>query len=375
MITRMLKTLWQVERPGITTNSARCSHAIHQRSTCTRCVDACPTGALVFDEGLKLDVGRCRECGTCAAVCPTAALEARSPTDDQLLGEVRETSAARRPVTFACEPMRPESFGGQVISVPCLGRLDESILLAALALGAPAVHLLAAECHQCMFASARGVVERVVDRIDRLLAGSRYAGAIRFVDDLPLQDREPIQSAPGSSRRDFLRGIGREAGRVGTEAVYRQVAAEAAAQAGQPTAARPTPAPPEKRELLLPAWRRLGQPLPGNYDSSGLWAHVTVSEACNACEMCARFCPTGALRTVSQDAGADLRFTPAQCVDCGLCKDVCYLNAIEYDHAAGHDDLSVETHVMLYEGRRSPLVRADRDDRLANAIRETLKLF
>lgn len=366
----MLKTLWQVERPGIATSLPHCCHTLHQRSTCTRCAAACPTGALVFDEGLKLDLGRCRECGTCAAACPTGALDARNPTDDQLLAGVYQASAARRPVVFACEAMHPDTFGGQAIAVPCLGRLDESILLAALALGAPAVYLLASETGDCLFDGARDVVERVVSRVEALLAGSRHAGAIRFVEEWPAEIPAPPPPAAGPSRRDFLRGVGRSAGRVGSEAVYRQIEGEPA-----PAAVRPSQSLPPRRELLLAAWARLGQPVPAGLDSTGLWAHVRVSASCNACGMCARFCPTGALRTVSGETGMSLVFTPAHCVDCGLCKDVCYLDAIEYGHAAEPGDLSEATKVMLYENRSRPPARSDHDDRLTAAIRQALNLF
>lgn len=36
---------------------------------CTGCVDACPTGAIAPEDGLRLDLGRCLFCSECAAVC------------------------------------------------------------------------------------------------------------------------------------------------------------------------------------------------------------------------------------------------------------------------------------------------------------------
>ncbi len=39
------------------------------------CAAACPTAAVTTEEGrLRLDLGRCIQCGYCVAVCPPAAL-------------------------------------------------------------------------------------------------------------------------------------------------------------------------------------------------------------------------------------------------------------------------------------------------------------
>lgn len=368
MITRMLKTLWQVERAGIATTLDRCCHTIHQRSTCTRCVDACPTGALVFDEGLKLDLGRCRECGACATACPTAALEARNPTDDQLLVEMRRAVAAGRPVVFACLPKQSEA-AEQIISVPCLSRVDESLLFAALALGAPGAYLLSVDCCQCRSAGARAAAEAVVGRVNALLADTPLTDAIRFVDELPSAACAAVAAAPGPSRRDFLRLISRQAARVGSESVAQWLGEEPV----EPPTGRAAQLP-AKRQLLLAAWRKLGYPVPPEFDSAQLWARLRVADACNGCQMCARFCPTGALRVETHAGGADLTFAPALCVDCGLCRDACYLHANSLEHTSDPRDLDRDMRLLLYERRPSPWVRGVNDDRLTNAVRETLRL-
>ncbi len=42
---------------------------------CRACADACPTGAISTDEGLRLDLGRCLFCPACAEACPEGAVE------------------------------------------------------------------------------------------------------------------------------------------------------------------------------------------------------------------------------------------------------------------------------------------------------------
>jgi ferredoxin len=68
--------------------------------------------------------------------------------------------------------------------------------------------------------------------------------------------------------------------------------------------------------------------------SGASWAMLTASAACTACGVCARACPTGALRF---DRDASLRFAlnfiPRSCVGCEACVHVCFPAALTVDHA------------------------------------------
>jgi Ni,Fe-hydrogenase III small subunit/NAD-dependent dihydropyrimidine dehydrogenase PreA subunit len=41
---------------------------------CTECVEVCPTGAMLLQPALGVDLGRCLFCAECAAACPTGAI-------------------------------------------------------------------------------------------------------------------------------------------------------------------------------------------------------------------------------------------------------------------------------------------------------------
>ena len=45
--------------------------------------------------------------------------------------------------------------------------------------------------------------------------------------------------------------------------------------------------------------------------------------------MCAFFCPTGALTKVVEGGRVGLAFRVSHCVSCGLCRDVCFQDAVQ----------------------------------------------
>ncbi|WP_102262260.1 4Fe-4S binding protein [Mesobacillus jeotgali] len=60
--------------------SEACSKKKSPLSTCTACMDECPHGALIIEDGiLKLDEKACSLCGICITVCPQQAIKGQSP--------------------------------------------------------------------------------------------------------------------------------------------------------------------------------------------------------------------------------------------------------------------------------------------------------
>ncbi|MCB2218740.1 MAG: 4Fe-4S binding protein [Desulfobulbaceae bacterium] len=339
IIKRVLQALWQVERTAVAIHLELCCRNRHRLSTCTRCLDSCPAGALKFSDGLQIDLDRCSGCGICATVCPTGAMEARAPSDEQLLEAVKTFLVKHRVVVFSCS-RNSEWLGDradETIHVPCLGRVNVSLLVATATAGAEAIYLLDAMCETCRFYAGHQVTQKTASRASQLLQAIGAPLPISLSATMP-EERpvitDAIETAACLSRRAFFREFLHETSRIGAVLA----APEALREPVQNGTHLSNAILPAKRRLLLEAlWKNAKTAVDSALTPPGLWNEVVVGEDCSVCHMCAYFCPTDALSKDKQDDGIGISFRAARCVACNLCVDICYKKAINVS-----DQISLE---------------------------------
>ena len=67
-----------------------CAHSRSKLTGCRRCLDLCPTGAIVPDgDHVRISAEICAGCGQCAAACPTGAASYALPPADTLVHKLR----------------------------------------------------------------------------------------------------------------------------------------------------------------------------------------------------------------------------------------------------------------------------------------------
>lgn len=373
----LMEILHRLEGQAIRVRGDLCARGRHRKSTCTRCADACPTGAIVWAEELAVDPEKCTGCGACAAVCPTGALEACQPGDAELLGRVRHAAQAFKTVAFACpryvdtEP----SAKAVCVEVPCVGRLNEAVLVGAAAMQAQWVLLLDGACEGCPSAKAHESAERMADHANGLLQAFGMSPRVFFGPQLPASlAAVSREMAEGLSRRGFFTLLAREALRVGAVTVDTVLSSREQAEKNEPTRGELPTDLPAKRALLLASLRRLGEPLAAQLAMEG-WATFGYSQSCTGCQMCAFFCPTGALTKVEREGRVGVAFRAAACTACGLCEDICYQDAVLL--SAGADArkvLSDEAEMHWMRGADEAPWQQPATDRIAKSILESLEL-
>ncbi len=359
----------------------RClNHRVRQRE-CTICQDVCPVQAIAVEVGdpqrgvrpsVSLDEEACARCGLCLHACPVGAYT-HPAREEQVRAFVRAAaSLADRPLELVC-PVQKEvptnaPVEARLYTGRCLASLSLAELLDVARLREQDVWLDDRGCATCPLAAAHDDIQRVVTQANRLLAAwgrparvRTHTGDGRFLPDRPMS--VPLYDVwqPALSRRELFGMLGELAARA---------VITVAAEVLVPPAPDPSTLPPdqrlfyhypEHRRHLKAALKRLGQPAEETLDLEGLpWTVVQVNDACSACGLCARFCPTAALRfystfdTEGEEGRYALTFVPPDCVDCGICKHICPEDALSYVNVIYTDWLVSDEQALLREGRLVP---------------------
>lgn len=291
-------------------DAAICAHGRSGVQACTRCLEACPTGAIhSLGDWVEVNPNLCQGAGSCATSCPTGAITYAYPQPRDALNRLRlllqayreaggqgavlllhDTEAGAEALARGLDDL-PE----QVLPFPCeaVGSLGMDLWLAALAYGAAAVRIL--------------TPPGLPSSVHRALADQvRIAGEI-------------------------LAGLGFDPEAVAT---LRQL--NAGIQPQMPRGPDWTPAAfaglNEKRTVIRLAVDHLQQvaPLPRpfvNLSTGAAFGEVTVdTRRCTLCMACVSQCPAGAL--VGAEDRPQLAFIEDNCVQCGLCARSCPENAI-----------------------------------------------
>lgn len=296
-----------------------CVATRYRGSPCRACLDVCPAGALETAPWLALDAEKCSSCGACVSVCRTGALSWELQSS-ALRTAVRSPGPAGTPtVVLACRHADLGIAADATWVMSCLGGLSAADLLAA-AVGAEQIQLASGECRECSDAGAEAALdsavvtaEQTVDALGRPFAVART----RESADAPGAE----VAAATVSRRDLFRYLARGLGRT---------AAGGAAPEDQQRsigALHRQVAPPRAHRQLILDLAELharGEGSAVTLPRALPLASLAVTSDCDACGLCLRYCPHGALAI----AGDAVACAAGDCTGCGLCVEVCPRSAL-----------------------------------------------
>ncbi len=290
----------------VKTEPLLCAHSRARQTGCTRCLDVCPTGAILPDgDSVSIDPMICAGCGACASLCPSGAITYDAPPAESLFRRI-QTLAKAYLDAGGTEPrlLVVDAHGAEMIRLAA--RFERGLPAAMIPLEVEALNT---------FGHAEILAARAAGFLDvSLLPGPST--------DMEVQMREIALAdaiAPGAAR--MLQ------------------ASEPEAFCDELYAERPLPAPVEtpqrpmgtRRQItrqaalaLTPADTQL--PLP---EGAPYGAVLVDQDACTLCLSCVSLCPSGALGD-NPDL-PQLRFQEDACLQCGLCANVCPEDAITYE--------------------------------------------
>ncbi len=289
-----------------------CAHSRSRIVGCRRCLDLCPTGAIVpAGDHVAIDASVCAGCGQCAAACPSGAAGYALPPADALMRRLRtllttyHKAGGKRPVVL----LHDEVHGAELIDA--LARHGKGLPANVLPLAVNEVTQVGLETVAAAFAYG--------------------ASALRFLQRArPRHDAEGLRKTLALAE-SILTGIGfapESAVAIETDdpdalgAALRTVAPADGVR--NPASFMPVGG---KRDVLNVALRELHRVAPAPVDVVSLPAGAPFGmvdvkvEGCTLCLACVSACPTGALR--DDPERPTLRFAENACVQCGLCQATC----------------------------------------------------
>jgi ferredoxin len=290
-----------------------CAHGYAGKTGCTKCLDACPAGAITSTgDKIAIDPGICGGCGSCAGHCPTGAISYQYPHRGDLLNRIQTllgtymSCGGKDPVLLVHSAER----GGALINA--LARFGGGLPGHVLPLS---LHAVTAVGHDALVTAFVAGAHRVV-----ILCDPEISDEI-----LPLEAESDLTrallSGMGHDSDDRIDLVCSNDPDVLAEILNRPARPPVVEKAGRfsPVGG--------KRDVARMAISALHAATPGAPATIPLtenapYGRISVaSDGCTLCLACVSACPAGALS--DNPDRPQVSFIESACVQCGLCQTTC----------------------------------------------------
>ena len=301
-------------------SAGSCVRSLSVESECNKCEVVCPTNAIVVGKPLpSINFSACVSCGACSSVCPTEALRLDEFDVTNFFFDFVESGEN----LISCKK-----------NVPCIAALSVEHIISMSLLKKEIVFDMG-HCASCAIAhSCKVLIEKNYEEASYLLEAMQNDAKITLLD-VAFEDESETPN-----RRDFLGAINiKTVGKV--KKSFEDEMQKASDELIEHTLQKEDIALlkrkviPNRRKIFFTAVKRAQKPsLYHRVDATEVSftsQKLMNEEACTACQMCYRVCPTGALSSNVKNSKID--FDPFLCVKCHICHDVCAPDAITLSKA------------------------------------------
>jgi ferredoxin len=315
----------------ITLHPERCLNTRFRALDCSICAEVCPAEGAITVTGGKpaLDNNACLRCGLCLHRCPTEAFT----RPDNLSGNLVKTVTAlpAGPVDLIC-PQQPQPERGPapqaVQTQRCLAALSPATLLELSTLNKE-IWLDDIPCAECPLGQVHPVMTQTVNEANSWAGLLAETTLIRQRTEEQAETRPAVQrpvydaASPPISRRGLLSAF-KQSGQA-VAAADEKVALVKGGKAVPVSERLPHSLPHHRAKILSILEKSSPSQSPlSHYQLPILNLHLDPTR-CTACGLCAKFCPTAALKFLSDDAAFALTFQPSLCLGpaCNICIPAC----------------------------------------------------
>lgn len=316
----------------------QCVKFRYPRAKCQRCVDTCPASAINLEEKTILDEYQCTSCGICTRVCPSGVFQLERAVEKNVFAQIQECLKRGDKAYLICERIdRNSAFSSEdnLIQLPCLGIVDESLLLSLASRGLHETALVTFGCESCVNGKGLRIIDETLETSQKLFAALDLKGcSLGKMETLARVPSGEVENVSPKEvhlyRRELLADLGNAPLKLGMS-VGRAVMTLLLPGEKEGRFERRQNVPRRHRHLIE-AIRELATEDARGKNVSYLPAKkIWIDDRCSGCSVCSTLCPTHALSRREKDSFVAVDFNLSYCVGCGLCKEACPEKAIRYE--------------------------------------------
>lgn len=300
-------------------SASRCVRSLARDSECNKCEIVCPTNAVVVGDNPlpSINFSSCVGCGACDAVCPNEALSLDDFSSTEFFFSYIEDSEN----LISCRK-----------NVPCIAALSVENIISMAVLKKEMVFDMG-HCGECDIAhTCKTQIENNFEEASYILEAMESDALIKLEN---VKYEQEGTSEENSSRRDFFSNINLKSV-AKTKVEFEKEVQKATDELVEHTLQKSDivllkqKRIPDRRKLFFTAVKRVEKPSQYHVIEADELTFTSMklldTDACTACQMCYRVCPTGALS--SDIKNSKIEFDPFMCIKCHICHDVCEPDAI-----------------------------------------------
>ncbi len=327
----------QFETDSITLQPAACLNARFRTAGCTYCTDICPAeAAITVIEGRPaINNDTCLHCGLCLHRCPTGAFTRPDGFSRKL---TRTAAIPNGPVELIC-PQSPNLVVGAtpyaVQTRRCLAAISAATLLELAAAGKD-IWLDDSHCAACLLGVAQPTIAHTAAEANGWAALLANAGTIYLRSerpDAPVTPRQLLDATQPPVSRRGLFGVFKPQAAPAADTQTEAAELIKPGRSISPSERLPYSLPPERAAILNILAQHAGavpEPVPLAEAKLPVVTVQVDAHRCTACGLCAKFCPTGAIKFISNGQVFALAFRPNICLGqvCNICQPACPEQAV-----------------------------------------------